>query len=317
MIEVSPLSLPLLEAKLLQDQEYHLGYLTIEAFLGSFQVGYLEDDIAIHPSQNICVVNGFRVCSDRNKLDSSGDILIFAIGVTVMCFQFLFINLFHTCLPSQISLAQLGWGKSLFSLFEHHPYLLCDYASSFNPLWLPAFPGIVSKSLAVKALYPILLHYRTAYCFLAPKTVHRSFDSQTTLMIVDVIPWCDIFSLVLGSVKKVRRLFWITVFLRNGLRLRSNWFGDLFAFVSGSRTWYLNMVDAAARSAKNVSKACDMRLSIFLSCLTSSQILTILVEVVETIEHSLALVKSLRCSLSTHSSVYKNGVNMTPWILHL
>ncbi|GKD16570.1 hypothetical protein Tco_1205728, partial [Tanacetum coccineum] len=47
---------------------------------------------------------------------------------------------------------------------EHLVQLVCTSSSSpcdthsFNPLWLPAFPGIVSKSLAVIALYPILLH---------------------------------------------------------------------------------------------------------------------------------------------------------------
>ncbi|GKE28181.1 hypothetical protein Tco_1443565, partial [Tanacetum coccineum] len=36
-------------------------------------------------------------------------------------------------------------------LFAHH-HLLLMIRVVFNPLWLPAFPGIVSKSLAVKAL---------------------------------------------------------------------------------------------------------------------------------------------------------------------
>ncbi|GJZ45755.1 hypothetical protein Tco_0593351 [Tanacetum coccineum] len=45
--------------------------------------------------------------------------------------------------------------------------------------------------------------------------------------------------------------------------------------------------------------------------------LTMPVEVVEEIEHSLALLKLASCSLSTHSSVYKTGSNKTPWIRHL
>ncbi|GJT93105.1 hypothetical protein Tco_1081950 [Tanacetum coccineum] len=69
-----------------------------------------------------------------------------------------------------ISLLSLKW-NTLFSLFAHH-HLLLVIRIVFNPLWLPAFPGIVSKSLAVKALYPPVFALPDFQLYPIPSSVH-------------------------------------------------------------------------------------------------------------------------------------------------
>ncbi|GJS14605.1 retrotransposon protein, putative, ty1-copia subclass [Tanacetum coccineum] len=58
---------------------------------------------------------------------------------------------------------------------------------SLYRLGFPAFPGIVSKSLAVKALYPILLHYRTAY--LSSVLFHGVEDVRRLLLVGLYASW--------------------------------------------------------------------------------------------------------------------------------
>ncbi|GKF71264.1 hypothetical protein Tco_0207378 [Tanacetum coccineum] len=61
-------------------------------------------------------------------------------------------------IPVHQSLHPCPLANQLVSLFAHH-HLLLVIRVVFNPLWLPAFPGIGSKSLAVKALYSLKYRY--------------------------------------------------------------------------------------------------------------------------------------------------------------
>ncbi|GKA98399.1 hypothetical protein Tco_0826336 [Tanacetum coccineum] len=105
--------------------------------------------------------------------------------------------------------------------------------------------------------------------------------------------------LLFRGVEEVSRLLLVAARSANGFCTFANLLEGIF-------------INFVLKSVFRTSNSLDMRGScLFLESadILSTKSLTILVEVVEEIEHSLALVKLASCSLSTHSvSFYKSGV---------
>ncbi|GJS38103.1 hypothetical protein Tco_0536485 [Tanacetum coccineum] len=169
-------------------------------------------------------------------------------------------------------------------LFAHNHLLLVNGLSL--PVWLPTIPGIGLNPLQLKAL-----------------RVPVSLKKFRRLLLVGIVQLLEILAGVhVFCISYPSNLVWITVFLRNGLRLRSKlvW-RSLCLLCLVFATWSCGrrcMYDGRIRSLRfwsawivNGQTACDMEMCLFLSLLDNVTTLDLLVEVVEEIEHSLALVK--------------------------